>query len=102
MLTEKMVSLGGGRQQVVYQSGDGPILVYLHGLYGVKADAALIAALARHHSVTAPLAPGFADLAELDDLHDIHDLALHYDDVLEALDLDQAIVVGHSFGAMIA
>ena len=87
---------------MVYQAGDGPALVWLHGLYGVDADAPFIEALARHHSVLAPLAPGFADLAELDDLHDIHDLALHYDDVLDALELDQAVVVGHSFGAMIA
>jgi pimeloyl-ACP methyl ester carboxylesterase len=102
MLTEKTVSLSGGRHQVVYQAGSGPALLFLHGLYGVTADAPLIEALARQHTVTAPLAPGFADLAELDDLHDIHDLALHYDDVLDALELEQAPVVGYSFGAMIA
>jgi pimeloyl-ACP methyl ester carboxylesterase len=100
--SQKTLDLSGGRQQVVYQSGDGPALVYLHGLYGVKADAALIAALAQTHTVFAPLAPGFADLAELDDLHDIHDLALHYDDILEALGLQNVLLVGHSFGAMIA
>ena len=32
----------------------------------------------------------------------IHDLALHYDDVLDALELESATLVGHSFGAMIA
>jgi pimeloyl-ACP methyl ester carboxylesterase len=51
--------------------------------------------------VYAPLAPGFADLDELADIRDIHDLALHYDDLLEALDLASPIVAGHSFGAMI-
>jgi pimeloyl-ACP methyl ester carboxylesterase len=86
----------------VFQAGVGPALVWLHGLYGVTADAPLIEALARQHAVYAPLAPGFADLAELDDLRDIHDLALHYDDVLDALQLEQTVVVGHSFGAMIA
>jgi pimeloyl-ACP methyl ester carboxylesterase len=102
MLTEKTLSLSGGRRQVVYQAGDGPVLVWLHGLYGVTTDAPLLEALASHHTVLAPLAPGFADLAELDELHDIHDLALHYDDILDALNLDHAIVAGHSFGAMIA
>jgi pimeloyl-ACP methyl ester carboxylesterase len=82
--------------------GTGPAVLYLHGLYGVALDTPLIEALALRHTVYAPLAPGFADLAQLDDLHDIHDLALHYDDVLEALQLDHAIIVGHSFGAMIA
>jgi pimeloyl-ACP methyl ester carboxylesterase len=103
MLTRKTLRLSGGRHQVMYQAGDiGPSLLFLHGLYGVDADTPLIDALALHHSVLAPLAPGFADLAELDDLHDIHDLALHYDDVLDASGLDQAVVVGNSFGAMIA
>jgi len=82
--------------------GSGPPLVWLHGLYGVEADAPLLDALAEHYSVYAPLAPGFADLDELDDLRDIHDLALHYDDVMDALALPEAVVAGHSFGAMLA
>src|SRR5436190_22669739 len=56
-----------GREQVVYRAGSGPPLVWLHGLYGVEADAPLIEALAEQYSVYAPLAPGFADLDELDD-----------------------------------
>src|ERR1700738_2789650 len=90
------------RQQVVYQAGTGPPLVWLHGLYGVEADGALLEALAEHYSVYAPLAPGFADLDELDDIRNIHDLALHYDDVMEALELPAAIGAGHSLGAMLA
>jgi pimeloyl-ACP methyl ester carboxylesterase len=101
MLTSETIALPGGRRQLVYRAGDGAALVWLHSLYGVEADARIIEALARHHTVLAPLAPGFADLDELDELRDIHDLALHYDDVLEALQLDHAIVAGHSFGAMI-
>jgi pimeloyl-ACP methyl ester carboxylesterase len=87
---------------VVYRAGTGPPLVWFHSLYGPEADAPAIEALAEHYSVYAPLAPGFADLDELDDIRDIHDLALHYDDLLEALELPQAIVAGHSFGAMLA
>ena len=45
MLTEKSISLSGGRHQVVFQAGDGPALVWLHGLYGVSADAPLIEAI---------------------------------------------------------
>src|SRR5712691_13421429 len=101
-MSSETIDLSGGRKQLVYRAGDGPPLVWLHSLYGVEADAPLIEALAQSHTVLAPLAPGFADLAELDDLRDIHDLALHYDDILDALDLEQAVVVGHSFGAMIA
>ena len=90
------------RQQVVYRAGFGPPLLWLHSLYGVEADSPLIEALAEHYTVFAPLAPGFADLDELDDIRDIHDLALHYDDVMEALELPEAVVAGHSFGAMLA
>jgi pimeloyl-ACP methyl ester carboxylesterase len=102
MLSSETIDLSGGRKQLVYRTGDGPPLVWLHSLYGVEADAPLIEALAQSHTVLAPLAPGFADLAELDEMRDIHDLALHYDDVFEALQLDHALVAGHSFGAMIA
>jgi len=93
---------GVGRQQTVYRAGDGPPLVWLHSLYGPEADAPLIDALAEHYSVYAPLAPGFADLDDLNELRDIHDLALHYDDILDALSLSGVAVAGHSFGAMLA
>ncbi len=100
-----ILDLFSNHHQVVYRAGvesGGPPLVWLHSLYGVEADSAIVQALAQHYSVYAPLAPGFADLAELDNIRDIHDLALHYDDVLRALDLDSPIVAGHSFGAMLA
>lgn len=98
----RQLSAGSGRRQVVYRAGSGPPLVWLHSLYGVEADAPLIAALAQHYAVYAPLAPGFADLDDLDAIRDIHDLALHYDDLMDALELPQAVVAGHSFGAMLA
>jgi pimeloyl-ACP methyl ester carboxylesterase len=99
------LNLRSGRRQVVYRAGDHgdhPPLVWLHSLYGVEADRPIVEALAEHHHVYAPLAPGFTDLAELEDIRDIHDLALHYDDIMDALELDEAVVAGHSFGAMIA
>jgi pimeloyl-ACP methyl ester carboxylesterase len=102
MLRSETVRLAGGREQVVYQAGQGPPLVWLHSLYGVEADAPVIERLAQAHSVYAPLAPGFADLDDLGQLRDVHDLALHYDDLLDALELDSPAVAGHSFGAMIA
>src|SRR5215208_1151436 len=101
MLSSETINLDGGRRQIVYRAGDGPPLVWLHSLYGVEFDAPVIQRLARHHSVIAPFAPGFADLSELDELRDIHDLALHYDDVFDALNLIGIAVAGHSFGAMI-
>jgi pimeloyl-ACP methyl ester carboxylesterase len=102
VLTSDTVALPAGRNQVLYRAGEGPPLVWLHGLNGVEGDQAIIDQLAKRHTVLAPLAPGFNDLDELGDIRDIHDLALHYDDVLDALELEQTPLLGHSFGAMIA
>jgi pimeloyl-ACP methyl ester carboxylesterase len=99
---KRTLQLWSNPNQVVYEAGEGPPLVWLHGLYGAEADARIIEALGQDFSVYAPLTPGFADLAELDSIRDIHDLALHYDDLLEALQLESPIIAGHSLGAMIA
>jgi pimeloyl-ACP methyl ester carboxylesterase len=102
MLTQESLMLAGGRAQVLFRAGDGPPLLWLHGLTGVDETDPVLAALTERYSVIAPLAPGFEDLDELGDVRNIHDLALHYDDVLEALGIERVPVVGHSFGAMIA
>lgn len=86
----------------VYAGGDGPPLLWLHGLGGIDPSDPVLAGLAEQHSVIAPLAPGFRDLSELDELDDIHDLAIYYDDLLDALGVEQAVIAGHSFGAMVA
>jgi pimeloyl-ACP methyl ester carboxylesterase len=102
VLTKESVELRGGRTQVVFRAGHGQSVVWLHAADGVDDGHPLVEELALRHSVVAPLAPGFADLAELDDVGDIHELAMHYEDVLDALGLEEATVIGHSFGGMIA
>ena len=102
MFQSEMLRLFGGRQVQVYRAGTGPTIVWLHGPHGVRKNDPVIAELAKRHSVVAPVAPGFNDVDELDDIRDVHDLALHCDDVFEALDLDRISLVGQSFGAMIA
>jgi len=102
MLTSDAIELSKGRTQIVYRAGDGPPIVWLHAADGINPEHPLLAELAGSHTVIAPLAPGFNDLSELDEVQDIHELAMHYDDVMEALGLEEAIVLGHSFGGMIA
>jgi pimeloyl-ACP methyl ester carboxylesterase len=102
MLESETLRLSGGREVQIHRAGQGPTIVWLHGPHGVRRTDPVIAELAKHHSVVAPLAPGFNNVDELDDIRDVHDLALHYDDILEALGLDRIALVGHSFGAMIA
>ena len=77
-------------------------MLWLHGLRGVDPADPLLAALQKRYHVTAPVAPGFNDLDELSKIDNIHELALDYDDLIDASGLQDLILVGHSFGAMIA
>jgi pimeloyl-ACP methyl ester carboxylesterase len=101
-LVDEIVQLPGGRTQTVFRGGDGPPIVFLHGGGGLVPNDPLLLTLSGSHSVYAPLAPGFADLADLDEIRDVHELAMHYDDLFEALGLDGVPVIGHSFGGMVA
>jgi pimeloyl-ACP methyl ester carboxylesterase len=101
-LSDRVVPLPRGRTQTVYEGGQGSPLVFLHGGGGLVLEDPLVVALEQRHALVAPIAPGFADLADLDELHDVHDLAMHYDDLFEALGLNGVPVVGHSFGGMVA
>ena len=100
-LTEVQVP-GHPFRTVVWRGGSGRPIVFLHGAGGVSPKDPALVRLAEYFEVIAPVHPGFARLADLDDLQDVHDLALYHDDLLEALGLDQATVIGHSFGAMVA
>lgn len=96
------IQLPNGAKREFVRAGRGSTIVWLHGVHGVQSNDPVIAALATRHDVIAPIAPGFNDIDELEALRDVHDLALSYDDLLEALGLERATIVGHSFGAMVA
>jgi pimeloyl-ACP methyl ester carboxylesterase len=102
MLSRDSLSLPGNKTTQIFRGGSGPTLVWLHGPHGVRGHDPVLAELIKRYSVIAPLAPGFADLAELDNIDTVHDLALHYDDVFDALKLGSINLVGHSFGGMLA
>lgn len=85
-----------------YEGGTGPDLVFLHGAGGVTEADPLLAALAKSHHVHAPLIPGYGDSEEAPEIRDMLDFTLHSWDVVEALGLNDPILVGHSMGGMIA
>jgi pimeloyl-ACP methyl ester carboxylesterase len=85
-----------------FQGGSGPALVFLHGAGGVTAEDPLLAALAKTHTVYAPLAPGYGDSEEAPEIREMLDFTLHTWDVVDALGLKDPILVGHSMGGMIA
>jgi pimeloyl-ACP methyl ester carboxylesterase len=84
------------------RGGTGPDVVWLHGPHGLRGHDPVVAELVRRYSVIAPLSPGFDDITQLDDIESVHDLALYYDAIFDALDLDAITLIGHSFGAMMA
>lgn len=87
----------------VLSKGQGPALVFFHGSWGLTWDP-FLDELARSFTVYAPEHPGTTpdapdDIYRLDGLWD---LVLCYDELLDALALDAAAFVGHSFGGMMA
>lgn len=97
------IETAGGRTRIrVYEGGDGPALLYLHGAGGVFPNDPFLALLAKHFRVSAPLLPGYEDSEGADVLRDMLDVTLHCFDVMDALGLEKPVVVGHSMGGMIA
>ena len=92
-----------GRRRIrVFEAGDGPPLVFLHGAGGLVEESPFLAALGRRWHVFAPLLPGYGDSEGGDTLPDMLAITLHSFDVIEALGLARPYLVGHSMGGMIA
>ena len=104
MSEPRSIAVWQGRVHVrVHAKGTGPALVYFHGPWGLVWDP-FLDALARDFTVYAPEHPGTTPGApdEIYQLEGLWDLVLCYDEVLEALGVEQAVLVGHSFGGMVA
>ena len=93
-----------GRTVHYYRAGQGKPLLYLHHLLGIRGFEPALAQLAEHYDLIAPFAPGWGPAK--DDLTDFDpgalDLTLHHCDLLDALGVAQADVVGISIGAWMA
>jgi pimeloyl-ACP methyl ester carboxylesterase len=103
-VSERTISVWQGRVAIrVLSGGDGPPLVFLHGPWGVTWDP-FLDELARRFTVYVPEHPGTTPEAPDDVYHldGLWDLVLCYDELLSALGLQQAALVGHSFGGMVA
>lgn len=102
MTTEaRQLTLASGLPADVQVKGSGPALLFLHNHLGRTWDA-FLDALAQTHTVYAPRHPGSDEPDELLQLDAFSDLALYYDDLCAALEIDDVVVVGHGFGGMAA
>src|SRR5688572_16767390 len=103
MVTDRIVSIRGGAVAFrVLSAGRGAPLVYFHSFHDREGFPPFLERLARRHTVYAPLQPGAAGSTGVETLDDLLDLTLAYDELLTALELPSAHLVGHFFGAMMA
>jgi pimeloyl-ACP methyl ester carboxylesterase len=94
---------GGAITATVATAGEGPPLVYMHGAGGLIWNESL-ERLAEDFTVYAPYLPGTGEgnPTAIYSLASLQDLLLFYFDVLDALELVSPVVVGESFGGMLA
>ncbi len=93
----------GDRTVQVERAGAGPPVLYLHSALGEGYWNDFTQALAgTGYDVIVPAHPGYWDSTRPDWIQTPRDLALHTVDVLDALDLEDAYVVGCSLGGWIA
>ena len=84
--------------------GEGPPVVFLHGPWGLRADGDFLDLLAEARTVYAPRLPGTGPGAP-DDIYRLDnwlDLVIFYDELYDRLGLGSVVLVGHSFGGMLA
>lgn len=99
----KTVSLRGGDFSVkYYQQGSGEHLVFLHTAGGLPAFTPELQEFSKRFTVTAPLLPGFGSTGEQHLHEDVQKLVFWGWDLLDALKIERPILVGHSFGGMMA
>jgi pimeloyl-ACP methyl ester carboxylesterase len=86
----------------VLTGGGGAALVYFHSFHERGGWSPLLDRLAARFTVYAPFHPGVQGSAGVETLDDVVDLTLAYDELLAALGLMSAHLVGHFFGGMVA
>jgi pimeloyl-ACP methyl ester carboxylesterase len=100
---ERMVAIRDGAVKFrVLSAGRGPALLYLHSFHDRDGWPPLLERLAERYTVHAPFHPGVQGSEGVEQLDDVVELGLAYDELLQALALDSALVMGHFFGAMVA
>jgi pimeloyl-ACP methyl ester carboxylesterase len=101
---ERLVTLRDGALGFrVLTAGGGAPLVYFHSFHERGGGwSPLLDRLAARFTVLAPLHPGVQGSTGVESLDDLLDLTLAYDELLAALDVPRAALVGHFFGGMMA
>jgi pimeloyl-ACP methyl ester carboxylesterase len=91
----------GGKTIQLFTGGEGPPVLYLHGA-GIFRWMPVHDRLATGRRVYLPVHPGFGASQGLDEIETMEDLVFHTLDVMDALGLAHADVVGLSLGGWLA
>ncbi len=95
-----------GKSIEMLEAGSGPAVLYLHGVYDVHTFQGkpfpFHERLARHCRLMMPALPGCGTSLGIADITHIEDLAFHYLDLLDALKIKAATIVGFCLGGWIA
>lgn len=86
----------------VLSAGRGAPLVYFHSIHERQGWPPFLERLAGRYAVHAPLHPGVGGSTGVEALQDVFDLTLAYEELLDALGVTAAHLVGHFFGGMVA
>lgn len=100
----RTVTVWNGRIDLRVQvKGQGSPVLYLHPAGGMAWDG-FLDELATDHTVYAPEFPGTSpgDSDAVHELDDVFDVVLAYEEAVRALGLTGAVVIGQSFGGMLA
>jgi len=92
----------GGLRVAYRRKGDGPATLYLHGAGFTRMWLPLYERLSRSVDLICPEHPGYGETEMPDWLDGFDDLVIHYDVLLDALELERVHLVGYSLGGWIA
>lgn len=92
----------GGWETSLHQGGEGPGLIYLHGMLGNPGWHSFLDALAADWTVSAPCLPGFNDAGTPGIMRNIHDWAFALSEIVDTAGISGLPVVACSVGAMVA
>jgi pimeloyl-ACP methyl ester carboxylesterase len=95
--------LRDGKLSVELQTyGTGDPLLYIHGAGGLLGIDPFLEELGKDFKVIAPHLPGYGESTGGEQIEDVTDAALFYHQLMDELGIDQAHIVGHSMGGMLA
>ncbi|MFD0453910.1 alpha/beta fold hydrolase [Rhodococcus aetherivorans] len=103
-ITEQTVDVWGGRLAITVKvAGAGAPLLYLHPAAGLAWDP-FLSHLASRYTVYAPEFPGTSEgnPYAIHTIDTLSDMVLAYEELVRTLGLDHPVVIGQSFGGMLA